>query len=42
VTLTFDHLSNGTRVFGTRCGGLGSNTPNPGLNNYGVRLGYAF
>jgi hypothetical protein len=42
VTLTFDHLSNGKHVFGTECNGLGSNSPNPGLNNYGARLGYAF
>jgi lipid A 3-O-deacylase len=42
VTFTFDHLSNGKHVFGTQCNGLGSNTPNPGLNNYGARLGYAF
>jgi hypothetical protein len=42
VTLTFDHLSNGKHVFGTQCDGMGANTPNPGLNNYGARVGYAF
>ena len=42
VTFTFDHLSNGKHVFGVECSGLGSNSPNPGLNNYGARLGYAF
>ena len=42
VMLTFDHLSNGKHVFGTRCEGAGSNTPNPGLNDYGARVGYAF
>jgi lipid A 3-O-deacylase len=42
LTFTFDHLSNGKHVFGTQCGGAGSNTSNPGINNYGARVGYAF
>jgi lipid A 3-O-deacylase len=33
---TFDHLSNGRRVFGTNC------DRNVGVNNYGLRLGYRF
>jgi lipid A 3-O-deacylase len=33
---TFDHLSNGRRVFGTDC------DRNVGVNNYGLRLGFSF
>lgn len=33
---TFDHLSNGRRVFGTDC------NRNVGVNNYGLRLGFSF
>jgi lipid A 3-O-deacylase len=40
---TFSHLSNGKTLFGIDCGtnqaAVGSNQ---GLNNYGVRVGYAF
>ena len=45
---TFEHLSNGKGVFGTDCGTNQSGLPgatgggNQGLNNYGVRVGYAF
>jgi lipid A 3-O-deacylase len=42
VMLTFDHLSNGKHVFGTACEGLGTSTPNPGINDWGARVGYAF
>jgi hypothetical protein len=42
VIFAFDHLSNGKHVFGVACNGLGTGTPNPGINDYGVRLGYAF
>lgn len=34
--VTFDHLSNGKSLFDTPC------DRNQGLNNYGVRFGYAF
>jgi lipid A 3-O-deacylase len=34
--LTFDHLSNGNRVFGTGF------VRNEGINSYGVKFGYAF
>ena len=33
---TYDHLSNGRDAFGTNC------ASNPGLNEYGLRVGYAF
>ena len=40
---TFEHLSNGKGIFGTNCGtnqtGIGNG--NDGLNNYGLRVGYA-
>ena len=39
---TFDHQSNGHAVFGTQCDGLGSSTPNQGINDYGLRIGYSF
>ncbi len=39
---TFDHQSNGHDEFGTQCHGLGANTPNPGINDYGLRIGYSF
>jgi hypothetical protein len=45
---TFEHLSNGKGVFGTDCGTNQANLPgatgggNQGLNNYGLRVGYAF
>jgi hypothetical protein len=42
VMFTFDHQSNGHGIFGTECDGLGSNTHNPGINDYGLRVGYAF
>ena len=46
VSGTFEHLSNGKAVFGTNCGtnqtGVGTGGGNQGLNNYGLRLGYAF
>jgi lipid A 3-O-deacylase len=42
LMFTFDHQSNGHDIFGTQCDGLGSNTPNPGINDYGLRIGYSF
>lgn len=40
---TFEHLSNGKTVFGISCGtNLAATGSNQGLNNYGVRVGYAF
>jgi lipid A 3-O-deacylase len=42
VMFTFDHQSNGHGIFGTECDGMGSATRNPGINDYGLRLGYAF
>lgn len=36
VLATFDHLSNGNRVFGTGF------VKNNGINSYGVKVGYAF
>lgn len=42
VMFTFDHQSNGHAIFGTACDGMGSNTRNPGINDYGLRIGYAF
>ena len=39
---SFEHESNGHGIIGTQCDGDGSNTHNPGFNNYGLRLGYAF
>lgn len=43
VMLTFEHLSNGKSLFGINCGtNQGPNGSNQGLNNYGVRVGYAF
>ena len=42
VMFTFDHQSNGHGVFGTECDGMGSYTHNPGINDYGLRAGYAF
>jgi Lipid A 3-O-deacylase (PagL) len=40
--LTFDHLSNGHVVFGINCAGNPGPTPNPGLNNWGAKIGYSF
>lgn len=43
VIATFEHLSNGKTLFGVDCGtNQGGRGTNQGLNNYGVRLGYAF
>jgi hypothetical protein len=42
LMFTFDHQSNGHDEFGTQCHGLGANTPNPGINDYGLRIGYSF
>jgi len=36
VLATFDHLSNGNRVFGTGF------VKNAGINSYGLKVGYAF
>jgi Lipid A 3-O-deacylase (PagL) len=36
VIMSFDHLSNGRSLFGTRCPG------NEGVNDYGLRFGYSF
>jgi lipid A 3-O-deacylase len=40
--LTFDHLSNGHYIFGINCAGNVGPTPNPGINNWGGKIGYAF
>jgi hypothetical protein len=40
--LTFDHLSNGHVIFGVNCAGNVGPTHNPGLNNWGGKIGYAF
>jgi hypothetical protein len=29
-------------IFDTECDGMGANTRNPGINDYGLRFGYAF
>jgi len=43
LMFTFDHQSNGRGVFGTECDGLSaSQTPNQGINDYGLRFGYRF
>jgi hypothetical protein len=42
VQATFDHLSNGRELFGINCGTNQVVGGNQGLNNYGIRLGYAF
>lgn len=42
---TFEHLSNGKGIFGTDCGTNQTGVTgggNQGLNNYGLRFGYAF
>jgi lipid A 3-O-deacylase len=40
---TFEHLSNGKTLFGINCGtNVAPVGSNQGLNNYGVRVGYAF
>lgn len=40
---TFEHLSNGKTAFGVDCGTNRAVTgSNQGLNNYGIRIGYAF
>jgi lipid A 3-O-deacylase len=39
---SFDHLSNGHGIFGTECAGNIGPTPNPGINYWGGRIGYAF
>jgi hypothetical protein len=39
---TFDHQSNGHGIFETECDGLGADTHNPGINDYGLRVGYTF
>jgi hypothetical protein len=40
--LTFDHLSNGHYIFGINCSGNVGPTPNPGVNNWGGKIGYQF
>jgi hypothetical protein len=40
--VTFDHLSNGHYIFGINCAGNVGPTPNPGLNDWGAKIGYAF
>jgi opacity protein-like surface antigen len=43
IMATFEHLSNGKTAFGIDCGTNRAATgSNQGLNNYGVRIGYAF
>jgi hypothetical protein len=41
VMFSFDHQSNG-HAFGIDCDGMGANTRNPGINDYGMRVGYSF
>jgi Lipid A 3-O-deacylase (PagL) len=40
--VTFDHLSNGHYIFGINCAGNTGPTSNPGINNWGGKIGYAF
>ena len=40
--VTFDHLSNGHGIFDTTCPGNSDSTPNPGQNDWGAKIGYAF
>jgi hypothetical protein len=40
--VSFDHLSNGHGIFGTECAGNVGPAPNPGINDYGARIGYVF
>jgi hypothetical protein len=40
--IAFSHLSNGHQIFGINCAGNSGPTPNPGLNDWGARIGYAF
>jgi lipid A 3-O-deacylase len=40
--VTFDHLSNGHYIFGINCSGNTGPTPNPGINDWGAKIGYAF
>jgi hypothetical protein len=42
VMATFDHLSNGHYIFGINCAGNAGPTSNPGQNDWGARIGYAF
>lgn len=42
VQATFEHLSNGRELFGINCGTNQIPGGNQGLNNYGLRIGYAF
>lgn|GEM_PF-1022015 len=42
ATVTFDHLSNGHEIFGINCAGNTGPTRNPGLNDWGGKIGYAF
>ena len=42
VMATFDHLSNGHYIFGINCAGNSGPTTNPGINNWGGKIGYAF
>jgi lipid A 3-O-deacylase len=42
ATVTFDHLSNGHYIFGINCAGNVGPTPNPGINNWGGKIGYSF
>ena len=40
--VTFDHLSNGHVIFGINCAGNTGPTPNPGINDWGGKIGYVF
>jgi len=42
VIATFSHLSNGREIFNTDCSTNQVRGGNQGLNNYGLRIGYAF
>jgi lipid A 3-O-deacylase len=40
--VSYDHLSDGHGIFGISCAGNVGSTPNPGLNDWGARIGYSF
>jgi hypothetical protein len=42
IMATFDHLSNGHYIYGINCAGNIGPTPNPGINDWGGKIGYVF